>query len=141
MDTNQANESWEALLTAHATLMRRFAAKDVWQSASIREYDVLYTLSKCESPQRLSDLQEHVLLSQPALSRLIDRLVERGLVDRCDDQHDARARRVSLTEAGREVQRGIGRLHARDVAEAMSALTPQELAQLAELTTKLSEQK
>ena len=141
MDARQANEAWESLLTAHATLMRRFAAEDVWQGASLREYDVLYTLSKCEEPQRLSDLQDHVLLSQPALSRLVDRLVERGLVDRCDDQHDARARRVSLTEAGREVQRGIGRLHARDVAEAMSALTPQELAQLAELTTKLSEQK
>ena len=141
MDTRQANETWESLLTAHATLMRRFAAKDVWQAASIREYDVLYTLSKCDSPQRLSDLQDHVLLSQPALSRLVDRLVERGLVDRCGDEHDARARRVSLTEAGREVQRGIGRLHARDVADAMSALTTEELAQLVELTSKLSEQK
>ena len=138
MDARQANEAWEALLTAHATLMRRFAAKDVWQGASIREYDVLYTLSKCDAPQRLSDLQEHVLLSQPALSRLVDRLVERGLVDRCDDEHDARARRVSLTDAGREVQRSIGRLHARDVAAAMSALTGDELAQLAELTSKLS---
>ena len=124
-------------MTAHATLMRRFAAEDVWQGASLREYDVLYTLSKCEEPQRLSDLQDHVLLSQPALSRLVDRLVERGLVDRCGDPSDARARRVSLTEAGRELQRSIGRGHARDVTAAMSNLTPDELDLLSTLTRKL----
>ena len=48
MSTKQANEAWESLLTAHATLMRGFAERDVWKGASIREYDVLYTLSKCE---------------------------------------------------------------------------------------------
>ncbi|MBS1845109.1 MAG: MarR family transcriptional regulator [Actinobacteria bacterium] len=41
------------------------------------EYDVLYTLSKCRRPIRLGELNRRVLLSQPALSRLVDRLVER----------------------------------------------------------------
>lgn len=132
-----ANDAWEGLLTAHAVLMRAFAATDVWRGASIREYDVLYTLTKCETGQRISDLQEHVLLSQPALSRLVDRLVERGLVSRCEDPADARAVRVSLTEQGREVQRAIGRAHARDVTEAMAALTADEQRQLAAITARL----
>ena len=42
----------------------------------MKEYDVLYTLSKCSNPIRLSELNRHVLLSQPALSRMVDRLVE-----------------------------------------------------------------
>src|SRR3984957_13658603 len=69
-----ANDAWEALLAAHATPMRRFGAQDVWTDLSMREYDVLYTLSKCQDPIRLTELNRHVLLSQPALSRMVDRL-------------------------------------------------------------------
>ena len=64
---NLANDAWEALLSAHAALMKQFAAEDIWDEFSMREYDVLYTLSKGPEPVRLSDLNRHVLLSQPAL--------------------------------------------------------------------------
>ncbi|MCR6713009.1 MAG: MarR family winged helix-turn-helix transcriptional regulator [Demequina sp.] len=137
MGARLANDAWEGVLTAHAVLMRQFAERDVWQGASLREYDVLYTLSKCGEGQRISDLREHVLLSQPALSRLVDRLVEKGLVSRCEDPLDARAVRISLTHAGLDLQRSIGRAHAADVAAAMAALTDEELQDLARLTAKL----
>ena len=45
----------------------------------MREYDVLYTLSKRDGPIRARELNKQVLLSQPALSRLLDRLAERAL--------------------------------------------------------------
>ena len=141
MTAKLANDAWEGVLTAHAVLMRRFAETDVWKDASIREYDVLYTLSKCVEPQRITDLGQYVLLSQPALSRLVDRLVERGLVSRCGDSADARAVRVALTDSGRELQRSIGRVHALDVAAAMSPLTDEELTTLACLTAKLVSRK
>jgi hypothetical protein len=44
-----ANDAWQALLSAHGTLMKRFAAEAIWADLSMREYDVLYTLSKCPS--------------------------------------------------------------------------------------------
>jgi DNA-binding MarR family transcriptional regulator len=136
---NLGNDAWEALLSAHATLMKQFAAEDIWSDVSMREYDVLYTLSKCPEPQRISELNRHVLLSQPALSRLVDRLVERGLVERCADPADGRGVRLSLTDAGRVVQRRIGRRHARSVARAMTAgLTAAELAQLETICRKLA---
>ena len=134
-----ANDAWEALLTAHAVLMKQFAAEDIWADVSMREYDVLYTLSKCPGPVRISELNRHVLLSQPALSRLVDRLAERGLVERCSDPADGRGVRLSLTGAGRAVQRRIGRRHARGVARAMTAgLTAGELAQLETICRKLA---
>lgn len=137
MDARLANEAWEATLTAHTTLMRRFAQNDVWDIASMREYDVLYTLSKCSEGQRISDLGQRVLLSQPALSRLVDRLVERGLVSRCEDPEDGRAVRVALTDAGQEIQRRIGMAHARDITAALAHMSDDELKQLAALTRKL----
>lgn len=137
--TRLANDAWEAALGAHTALMRRFAADDVWEDLSMREYDVLYTLSKSDVPQRLRDLGSHVVLSQPGLSRLVDRLVERGLVDRCADPSDARAAHLSLTDAGRAVQRRVGRGHGASVAAALTArLTDEELALLESLSLKLA---
>jgi DNA-binding MarR family transcriptional regulator len=137
--TRLANDAWEALLSAHARLMKQFAAEDIWQDLSIREYDVLYTLSKCREPVRIGELHRHVLLSQPALSRMVDRLVERGFVERCPDPTDGRGVRLSLPEAGRDQQRQIGRRHARSVARALTAeLRPDELRQLATIGWKLT---
>jgi DNA-binding MarR family transcriptional regulator len=134
-----ANDAWEALLSAHASLMKRFAAQDIWQDLSMREYDVLYTLSKCPGPQRLSELNRHVLLSQPALSRMVDRLADRGLVQRQTDPADGRGVLLSLTEEGQALQRQIGRRHARGVASAMTTeLSPEELRQLEAICLKLA---
>ena len=134
-----ANDAWEAMLSAHATLMRRFSAEELWEDISMKEYDVLYTLSKCTEPIRLTDLNQHVLLSQPALSRLVDRLAARGLVQRIADSRDLRTVRLSLTEDGRALQRRVGRRHARSVARAMrSELTPAGLDQLTAICAKLT---
>ena len=72
--TRLANDAWEALLSAHARLMKQFAAEEIWRDLSMREYDVLYTLSKRRQPVRMGELHRQVLLSQPALSRMVDRL-------------------------------------------------------------------
>jgi DNA-binding MarR family transcriptional regulator len=134
-----ANDAWEAMLSAHASLMRRFSAEEIWEDVSMKEYDVLYTLSKCPEPIRLTDLNQHVLLSQPALSRLVDRLAARGLVQRIADSRDLRTVRLALTEDGRALQRRVGRRHARSVARAMrSELTPDELDQLTAICAKLT---
>jgi DNA-binding MarR family transcriptional regulator len=137
--TRLANDAWEALLSAHARMMKQFAAEDIWRDLSMREYDVLYTLSKRREPVRMGELHRQVLLSQPALSRMVDRLVERGFVERCPDPADGRGVRLSLTAAGREVQRQIGRRHARSIARALAAeLSPDELRQLATIGWKLA---
>ena len=137
--TNLANNAWEALLSAHAGLMKQFAAQDIWQDLSMREYDVLYTLSKCPAPERMGELNRHLLLSQPALSRMVDRLVDRGLVQRQTDPADGRGVLLALTDAGLALQRQIGRRHARGVARAMTQeLTPAELRQLEALCLKLA---
>ena len=134
-----SNDAWEALLAAHASLIKRFGAANVWEDISMREYDVLYTLSKCPEPVRLTELNRHVLLSQPALSRMVDRLVARRLVERCTDPVDGRGVRLALTEAGRAAQRQVGRRHGRSVARAMLAdLSPAELRQLTRILDKLN---
>lgn len=137
-DVRLANQSWEALMTAHATLTQRFASESMWGTVNMREYDVLYTLAKADEPLRLCELQEGVLLSQPALSRMVDRLVTRGLLTRATDPDDGRAVRISLTDVGAQVQREAGRAHAKSVTrEVGGPLTDEDLRELERICRKL----
>jgi DNA-binding MarR family transcriptional regulator len=134
-----ANGAWEALMAAHSTLIRQFAARGIWEDITMKEYDVLYTLSKCPAPISLTELNRHVLLSQPAMSRMVERLAGRGLIERCADEADRRGVRLSLTPAGRDLQARIGRRHARDVAQAVAGtLTYEEIRQLEAIGRKLA---
>lgn len=137
MNLRLANISWESMFRAHTTLMRRYLEEDIWEELSINEYDVLYTLSKSEEPLRLGELKQGVLLSQPALSRLVVRLVDRGLIERREDSSDRRAVSLALTELGRTLQQRVGRAHAKSVATEMSALDEDEMRQLTKLCDKL----
>ncbi|TWP52054.1 MarR family transcriptional regulator [Lentzea tibetensis] len=135
--TQRTSEAWEALLRAQVTLQRRLAADDVWDPISMREYDVLYTLSKCPSRRaRLHELNREILLTQPSLSRMVERLAQAGLVDREPDPHDKRGTVVVLTDAGLEMQRHIGRRHAASIRRIV-ALSDDDLLALRSLCDKL----
>jgi DNA-binding MarR family transcriptional regulator len=86
----------------------------------------------------MTALCDDVLLTQAGISRLVDRLEGRGLVERRPDPDDARATRILLTEKGAAVQVSSGRMHATQVAQAMlRALDADELAELGRLSRKL----
>lgn len=137
--TREAAEAWESLFRAQVALMRRFQRDDVWGDLSIREYDVLFTLAGCpDGTARLKDLGEGSLLTQPSLSRLVERLEADGLVTRGPVRGDARGVAVRLTDEGARVQREIGRRHVRSIRLFMGgALDTEELATLRTLTDKL----
>jgi len=138
-DVRASVDAWEALFRAQVTLVRRFARDDVWGPLSMREYDVLYTLSR--APQRalrLRELAASSLLTQPSLSRLVDRLEADGLVRRGPVEGDRRGKAVHLTEEGARRQREIGRRHARSIdALVGGALDADDLATLERLCTRL----
>ncbi len=50
----------------------------------------------------LSELAEHIGLTLPSMSKMIDGLVERGLITRSEDPQDRRRVVLCLTSAGRE---------------------------------------
>jgi DNA-binding MarR family transcriptional regulator len=134
-----AAETWESLFRAQVSIARRLQADAVFGEVSMREYDVLFNLSRCPSGWlRLNELNEHVLLSQPSISRMVERLERQGLVQRRTVQEDKRGVLIGLTDAGRELQRRIGRQHVRDIDELVgTSLSAAELEQLRQLTDKL----
>ncbi|MBD5786456.1 winged helix-turn-helix transcriptional regulator [Cellulosimicrobium terreum] len=134
-----AVETWESLFRAQVALMRRLQGDPVWDDLTMREYDVLFSLTKGPGGgMRLRDLNELILLSQPSLSRMIERLERRGLVARASDPADARGTLVRLTSAGADRQRVIGRAHAHAIATYVGgALEDDELEVLGALLERL----
>ena len=139
-NTRIANEAWEALFRAQATVAREITEATEWADLIPREYGVLYALSTAADGLRITELGQDVLLTQPGMSRLVDRLEARGLVRRDDDPDDARAQRVRLTEAGADVQRRVGLRHGRRVAQAMTRrLDREQLLALRDLCTEVTQ--
>ncbi|MEN3345965.1 MAG: hypothetical protein V7635_2541 [Arthrobacter sp.] len=134
-----AAETWESLFRAQVAVMRKLQAGPAFKALAVNEYDVLFTLSRCPSGGlRLNELNDHVLLSQSSLSRLVERLEKRGLVERTPAPDDGRGILITLTEAGWELQKQIGREHVRDIAAIVApALTAGEQQELLRLTEKL----
>lgn len=134
-----AVDAWESLFRAQVTVLRELNAVFPTDEVSLTEYDVLFNLSRQPKRQtRIRDLNGHLLLTQPSVSRMIDRLVSRGLVEKGNDPGDARGRIVRLTDAGFDVFRRVGVQHADAIAERVGgALSLDELAELRELCEKL----
>jgi DNA-binding MarR family transcriptional regulator len=137
--TRIANEAWEALFRAQATIARELAAGDVWGDLRPHEYGVLYALASAPNGLRITELGNDVLLTQPGMSRLIARLETAGLVERVDDPDDGRACPIRLTETGARAQRQVGARHGRHVAETMTrTLSSEQLLQLRDLCRALT---
>jgi DNA-binding MarR family transcriptional regulator len=113
-------EAWTALLRAHRRLTTQLDA-ELREGAdmSLDEYDVLYQVRRAGQPLRMSELGRQVLISRPTTTRVVDRLVERGWLERWHDDNDRRAVYVALTSAGRRAQSRAGRLHLQGVARLM----------------------
>jgi DNA-binding MarR family transcriptional regulator len=68
---------------------------------SLHEYEVLLVLADAPDERlRMSDLAAAVLLSQSGLTRLVDRLVREGSVERVRCEEDRRGHWAALTGAG-----------------------------------------
>ena len=134
-----AAETWESLFRAQVAVMRRLQSGPAFKALAVNEYDVLFTLSRCPSGWlRLNELNDNVLLSQSSLSRLVERLEKRGLVERMPAPQDGRGVLLKLTDAGRDLQKQIGREHVRDISALITpALTASEQRELLRLTEKL----
>ncbi len=90
---------------------------------------------------RLRDVTANMLISQPSVSRLVERMVARGLLTKCADPEDGRGSLVTATEAGAVAFRRLAATHATSIADRMARLDDDELAQLHSLTAKLRDQR
>jgi len=109
------------------------------EELSLNEYDVLFTLSRQpDRRMRIKGLTDQLLVTQPSISRIVDRLARRRLVEKFDDQTDARGVIVHLTDHGFDSFRRAAHGHLASICRRVGlSLTDEELATLTALCDKL----
>ncbi len=137
-DRRLAITAWESLFRAQHEIFGEISADFDDKGLAQAEYDVLLTVTRRpDMTARLRDVTQNMLISQPSVSRLVDRMVARGLITKCPDPADGRGTLVRATPDGAKAFRALATVHGRSIAERMSRLDDDELATLASLTAKL----
>lgn len=104
---------WRAFLVSHS-LVLELLERDLRTGAGIplTWYEVLLHLGLAPSGQRrMGELADRLLLSRSGVTRLIDRMEQAGLVERCAFPGDRRAALAALTDAGRELFERAAPIH------------------------------
>jgi DNA-binding MarR family transcriptional regulator len=132
--------AWRLLLEAHATVTELLEHELVAERGlPLSRYDVLLNLAEApDSRLRMQELSASVLLSKSGLSRLVDRMVEAGLVrrERCED--DRRGWFAVLTDQGRSALRRAAPVHLRGIEEHFTGhLAPDEVETMTAALTRV----
>jgi DNA-binding MarR family transcriptional regulator len=135
-----ALEAWRSYLQSHASILRELDAELAAQHAmTTRDYEVLLYLA--QAPDRrlpMSALSERTMLTRSGITRLVDGLVDCGLIERVSCQNDGRVSYAKLTESGYEKLRDAGQTHIASIRRMFLAhFTSEELETLAALLSRL----
>jgi DNA-binding MarR family transcriptional regulator len=117
------------------------ARRDAFTAHEIEpwEFDVLAALRRTGKPYRLSpgQLLRETMVTSGTMTNRIDRLSERGLVERSPDPHDRRGVLVGLTTAGKRAVDGAFETLLASERELLSELSTAERRDLAGLLKRL----
>lgn len=128
------SDAWIGLLEAHKALTRELDAElERAHGLSISSLELLSRLAVADERMlRLSTLADRCGLSLSRVSRIVDVLERRGLVERRPCPADGRAKNAWLTEAGLDLLRAAQETHFAGVEQRFfDRLQPRELATLA----------
>jgi len=124
----QLDEIAEALPQRSSALSRLFLTTT---SVCVSRTEVGVLRNLRAGPRRITELAAEERVTQPAITLLVNRLQERGWVDRIPDPSDRRAVLVSLTPTGQAVFEQLRAEYRALMHEEMASLDDSEIETLA----------
>ncbi|MDE3130836.1 MAG: winged helix-turn-helix transcriptional regulator [Acidobacteriota bacterium] len=132
--------AWRSYLQSHAGIVRELDADLIAQHGlTVRDYEVLLYLAQADERKLpMSALSERTMLTRSGITRLVDGLVNQGLIERVSCESDARISYARLTDGGYAKLRDAGCTHVAGIARLFLAhFSADELEQLAGLLSRL----
>lgn len=124
-------------LVVSSSRLIRLAARESSSSVPRALARALAVIRELGEP-RISDIAAADRISQPTATTLVQKLEERGWVERAADPADARAVRVRITPAGHVAQREFRQAAADALAPRLDRVSAADLARLADGVRVLS---
>ena len=135
-----ALDAWRSYLQSHASIVRVLDAELAAEHGMItRDYEVLLYLAQADGRHLpMSALAERTMLTRSGITRLVDGLVQGGLIERAACPNDARVSYAQLTDVGYEKLRDAGCSHVASIQRLfLEHFTARETELLAELLSRL----
>ena len=137
--TPQTLQVWEQFLRTHRAVTTVLDRELRSCGLTLDEYDVMVQIERGKGDATMSELATAVLIGRGSLTRLVDHLVETGLVERRRDNIDRRIIRVSLTATGRRRFGRAARVHLNGIATLIEGpLCPEQVTALGITLASLS---
>lgn len=104
---------------------------------SLTQVKSLFLLQHCDEEISVGELAERLGISLAATSRTVEGLLQRGWLERREDEHDRRMKRVTLTPEGREMAGRIADARMAGLEAFAASLTDEQRARLHTALTDL----
>jgi DNA-binding MarR family transcriptional regulator len=134
--TRRLDEIAEGLPQRAAALSRLFLTRT---TVDVTRTEIGVMRAVFARPQRITELAAGEGVTQPAITRVVNRLQERGWVTRQSDPRDGRVVMVRLTTAGRSVFERLRGEYRALVHEEMATLDDEDVETLARAIDVLDE--
>ena len=116
---------WVVLARATNAVQEHLVASVARHELTLTEFAILEVLYH-KGPLLLGEVQRRILVSSGGVTYLVDRLTQKGLVERRECTEDRRARYAALTPDGEALIGRIFPAHAACIEHAMRGLTLEE---------------
>ncbi|HEV3072434.1 MAG TPA: MarR family transcriptional regulator [Solirubrobacteraceae bacterium] len=129
MESSDAHiEAWRAVVTSQAAvtehIQRTLAAADL---PPLSWFEVLWAIKRSPTGRpRMSELAEWLTLSRGGITKLVDRLVEAGYLERVSCAQDRRSLQAELTPAGVKMLEEMQAVYEGEVERHLSSLSAAE---------------
>jgi MarR family 2-MHQ and catechol resistance regulon transcriptional repressor len=135
-DQKSALKLWVVLARCYNSFAQSEAVRIKGYEITPPQFGVLEALAHL-GPLKMCELAEKLLMSGANVTGVIDRLEEKGFVQRVMEADDRRTYRIHLTGAGGKLIADIFPAHAEKIRRLTHALSAKEKRVLAELLKKL----
>jgi DNA-binding MarR family transcriptional regulator len=104
-DVSPADEAWDAFLELFTQFRPRML--DIFAEYELKPPPVAMTLKAIDEPTPMGRIADNLCCDGSTVTWIVDRLEERGLVERQNHPGDRRVRLVALTDEGRRIRNEI----------------------------------
>src|SRR5260221_1962200 len=140
MDTNRS-QNLQKLAEKMGNIFRNLVLPNIHKIGEVSlgrpQIGILFILQKNKEGVSVKDLAEKLHVTPGAITQLVDKLVEKKLVERLEDENDRRILKIRLTDTAKDKFKMFKENYLNSISEMFNELDDNELISLVNLLEKI----
>jgi DNA-binding MarR family transcriptional regulator len=139
MSTYQLVDSFGSIVEAYGRMRKVLAEElEATQGLSLSWFEVLLRISRSGGQMKMADIANQVVITTGGITKLMDKMVEQGLIKRSPCNEDRRIVWACITEKGKNVFEKALASHNKSLKKHLGNLTDSEINTITKIMNKLN---